>query len=436
MNRVCNEIRRSFMRLLQHQSFQKWFAGEKCEPGDYLIVNNSFIFRDVKTKKSNYYICAIAENNKDISTNPQIISTEPFNSDFKRFSKRSTNLPDRINLDEAVLRELKKIGQIIFVLIGEIHEIPITEQVGHKAFHCIEWDPSANQPFLVLGDKIIVRAIHNEEAIWSAIEHHYQSVGQDVPKDLREAIGATLDRLQDNAIAEVEIPALGTKHAKGLIAAIVESLMGQRDQYKQHLHTFLETNDSSSFNEILRISYNFTSDITNLIRLIVSICDLKPIVLWGTIAEHFALSEALRNLPWMTSRNKPSLSNYERIVADARNYTFHHLFPFRKTLKIPLPDTALQGAELRIFSEHSRKKQNRLSYPDEEIVNVLKEFTRAREQFPSIRFWQQNLQVIDATIELFKSTSDFIKVLHADISDIRSIQSIADGINHGYQQRY
>jgi hypothetical protein len=146
--------------------------------------------------------------------------------------------------------------------------------------------------------------------------------------------------------------------------------------------------------------------------LIVSICDLKPIVLWGTIAEHFTLSEAFRTLPWTRSRNKPSMKNYFSTVADARNSAFHHLFPFRKSLDVILPEKALRDVSLRFFSEHSRRKENRLDYQDKQLADVLLEFTRARDRRAPAQFWYKNLEVMDATIQLFVSTCDFLKTLY------------------------
>ena len=416
MSRMCDAIRQSVGRLLGHPGFQQWLPTETPEAGDYIIVNNSFVFRDVKTKKSDYYVCLVVDSSENICPDPKIATGVRLNSDIKRFSGRSKNLPALIELEQAVATQRAGIGQIVFLLIGEIRDVALTESVEPFAF-TIKWDTSSSQQVLISGNEIIVSEIYDEEAIWLAIEQYFQSSGQDVPAGLREAIGAALDRLQNNAVAEVVIPPLGTSPSREEITdAIVKVLKDQRDQYEQVLNQYLSGRNASEFNEILRISYNFASDATTYIRLIVSICDLKPIVLWGTIAEHYALSEAFRSLPWTRSRNKPSLANYERTIADARNSAFHHLFPFRKTLRVPLPDTALAGAELYIFSEHPRKKENRLRYRDEQLIEVLTEFTRAREHRPSDRFWEQNLQVMDATIELFRRTSDFLKIIHTEIN--------------------
>jgi hypothetical protein len=109
----------------------------------------------------------------------------------------------------------------------------------------------------------------------------------------------------------------------------------------------------------------------------------------------------------------PSLGNYQRTIADARNSAFHNLFPFRKSLSVPLPEAALGTPELRIFSEHTKKSENQLTYRDKELVDVLLEFTRARERRVSLSFWEKNLAVMDAAILLFQRTNEFLKALAA-----------------------
>jgi hypothetical protein len=126
----------------------------------------------------------------------------------------------------------------------------------------------------------------------------------------------------------------------------------------------------------------------------VSICDLKPIVLWGTIAEHHALSVAFNQLPWARSKRKASLKNYQQAIADARNSAFHNLFPFRKALRVPLPETAIGAPQLQIFSEHAKKSSNELTYTDKGLVDILVEFTRVRERSLPVSFWERNGEVM------------------------------------------
>ncbi len=420
MSDVCTEIRKSINNLLEHPSFKNWLANEKPEEGDYILVNNSFVFRDVKTVKSEYHICLVVDGNGHIIPDPKIVTGIRLNVDLKRLSNRIKSPLKIIDISQAVSNELAKIGYIVFLLIGQIEDVALTETIGHSAFKSITWDPSASQSVLVSNASIIVKEVHDEESIWEALQKYFQSNNQNIPSGLREAMGIALTKLQDQATAEVEIPRFGTQPGKGITDTIVQVLKEQRVVYKTALEGYLHAKESNQLNEILRIAYNFACDATEYIRLIVSVSDIKPIVLWGTIAEHYALSEAFRNLQWMRSQSKPYLSDYERTIANARNSAFHNLFPFRKTLRVPLPEMALQGAELRIFSEYSRKKENQLTYQDKALVDVFMEFTRAREQRLSDRFWQQNLLVMDATIALFEKTCDFLRVLHAEMSTYSS----------------
>jgi len=412
MNEVASEIRENVRALLKHNGFQDWKAQERLEPGDYVVVNNSFVFRDVKTVKSNLYLCLEVADSGELKSEPKIASDVRLNSDFKRFSVRSQNLPPVHELNDAVSDQIQRIGRLIFLLIGKVQERVVDAAIDHAAFDSISWDPSLNDDISISDRRIKVREVHDEERIWESIEEHFRAQSQDIPSGLREALGVALDKLQDRAEAEVEIPSFGMRVEGGITDAIVHVLREQRDCYSEALDRYLVASDPSVLNEILRIAYNFASDATAYIRLVVSICDLKPIVLWGTIAEHYALSEEFQHLSWVRSRNKPSLKNYEGIISDARNSAFHNLFPFRKTLSISLPADALQGARLRIFSEHRRKKENELTYQDKELVDVLTQFTRAREQRPSDHFWRQNLRVMNATIALFERTSEFLKLIH------------------------
>ncbi len=416
MGEVLARICQSVARLTAHQGFQTWLASERPNTGDYLLINNSFVFRDLKSVKSNRYLCLVVGENRAPEAEPRIATDVRFNTDFKRFSVRSQNLPSLTNLDTAVQEEMGAIGQLLFLLIGRVQDrVVLTETIQHEAFPSISWDPSLGSQVRISEGLIGIGEVHDEEAIWEAVEGYLRSNQQDIPSGLHEAIGIALDRLQSQAVAYVEIPAFGTRPTDGITDAIVQVLREQRDRYKQVLSQYAHGQDPAALNEILRIAYNFASDATGYIRLIVSVCDLKPIVLWGTIFEQYSLSETFRHLPWNRSRNKPSLGNYELIISDARNSAFHNLFPFRKTLHVPLSDAALRGVELRIFSEHARKKDNRLTYQDKELVDVLTEFTRARERRVSDHFWRQNLQVMDATTALFSRTSGFLKALHTEI---------------------
>jgi hypothetical protein len=410
-----NVVIDSVRRVTESSAFTAWLSSESVNAGDLILINNSFVFRDVKTTKADAFL---SYRVTDDGRAPEIVISRGvrFNVDFKRLAASSQNLPASQGLGEAMQSQMSELGHLVFLLIGEIDDTErIATEIGHAAFNEIVWDPTVTESCRVEDDQIIVSRTDDEELLWATVQAHYDTAGEPPPDGIREAFGVALDKLQDQAIARVRIPDPGDALSTGITDRVLTVLGEQRDEYASAIDEYEQNGDqaSSRLNDILRIAYNFSSDATGFLRLIVSLCDLKPIVLWGTIAEHHGLSEAFNALPWSRSKRKPSVSNYQRTIADARNSAFHNLFPFRKSLSVPLPDAALGAPELRIFSEHAKKSENQLMYRDKELVDVLLGFTRARERRVSLSFWKKNLAVMDAAILLFQRTNEFLKVLGA-----------------------
>lgn len=414
INDIIASIEQSIQRLVAQSAFVDRLNEEPISAGDNVVVNNSFVYRDVKTVKSEKYLALSVDDQKALQPRASIATGLRINLDLKRLGKKSQNFT-LMPLEDAVKDEIAHLGELLFILIGEIEDATVlTQEVDHSEFESLIWDPAAAQSVTLDGKRIIVGDTYDEEPLSQAISDHYQAIGKEIPDCLLDALGVALDKLQDGATARLLLPTAGGTIGPGITDSIIEVLKEQRSQYATSLARIGgdPKDEAAAMNEILRIAYNFASDATTYLSLIVSVCDLKPIVLWGTIAEHFALSEAFKRLPWTRSRNKPSLKNYTLTISDARNSAFHNLFPFRKSLNLALPQSALQDAQLRIFSEHTKKKDNKLNYMDRELVDILLEFTRARERRVPPRFWRQNLAVMDATIDLFLQTSRVLKSLH------------------------
>jgi len=416
MKTVVEAISTSASNLLKHPSCSAWFKSRVLNENDFVLVNNSFVYRDVNTVKSGKYLAFRVLSNGALKKRPQIATWSRINVDFKLIKGKSKNLPNLLSLESVVENEIKALGPLVFILIGNVEDNVILEQVlNHSTFDAVVWDPSLTETARIDGSLIVVRDTYDEEAVFSNVASFLRDRREQVPNGLKEAFGVALDALQDQAVANLNIPLDTLPKGKNMTDDIVEVLLEQKSNYEKALEKCNgePLKDPTAYNEILRISYNFAGDASTFLGLIVSICDLKPVVLWGTISQHYRLSEAFRDLPWTRSRYKPSLKNYISTVADARNSAFHDLFPFRKSLNVLLPETALQEVSLRFFSEHSRRRQNQLIYQDKEFVDVLLAFTRARDRRAPPRFWHKNVQVMDSLIELFKSTGAFLKLLHS-----------------------
>src|SRR5437773_1689297 len=126
---------------------------------------------------------------------------------------------------------------------------------------------------------------------------------------------------------------------------------------EDHLNTYkanisrIDT-DPKAMTEILRISYNFVSDVNKLLTLVINLCDLKPVILWLTLSKYINLDNKFKDLPFGFSKKKASLSDYESIVKNARNKSFHQLFPFNKALRFELE--ALEKVSVTIFSSYTK----------------------------------------------------------------------------------
>lgn len=405
-------------RLVALAPFQDWWKKQALKAAGLIVVNNSFEFREVETNKSDSYLTFEVDDAAKIVFPPVVASGVRMNLDF-RYQPSTFKGPaiSTRTLRSAVAEQKKQLGELLFVLIGEIDDtVVVSEPVGHAAFSVMEWDPNQAQVAVVNADRIQVGRVDDEDAVWRVVEASYEGPGQAIPNGLREAVGVALDKLQERALAKLLIPKakdrLGAR--PGITDQIVVALEQQLAEYESALTQLRAAPGATAAqNDVLRLAYNFASDASGYLKLIVSVCDLKPIVLWGTLSYHVALSEAFRDLPWTRSRNKPSMTHYIDTVSDARNSAFHNLFPFRKSLNVQLSQGALTDAELTIFSEYGRRNSNALYYRDKPLVDVLTAFTRARERRLTPRFWQQNREVMASAIELFKATSSFVKELHA-----------------------
>lgn len=418
MKRIKSMINASVEKLRRHPGFIGWLKSHSISRDDIILVNNSFVYRDVKTVKSDKYLAFSALRKGALRKIPKVATWGRINADFKLLKASSQNLPNLESLDSAIEDQLESLGNLVFVLIGEVEDTIILEQeLGHSQYEAIIWDPKLSEPFRIEGSKILIREAYDEDMVITGINGTYRDRGEAVPVGLLDSVGAALDNLQDKAVASLRIPIDSTPSRNTMTNDIVKVLQEQKTNYSNAL-AICEgdpSKDHSAYNEILRISYNFAGDASTFLRLIVSICDLKPLVLWGTIAEHYSLSERFQKLPWARFKGKPSLGKYITTVSDARNSAFHDLFPFRKSLDVSIPENTLQNISLRLFSEYSRKKENQLIYEDRELVDVLLAFTRARERRAPSRFWYQNADVMESTIRLFESAGNFLTIIFEEL---------------------
>lgn len=422
MNTIVDLIQNNILKIVDHPAFREWEKEwnkkAKGAPGDIVLINNSFIYRGsgLKTTKSKKYIGMLVNKNREIILAPVVatMKNKGINNDIKEISRKAAIFPSVKSLEDSVKAEMERLGLIIFILISSVEDTKIFE-VPFKSnhFNSITWDPKKRVRTSFKRKYIYIKDIQDEQSIWEDIENYYAKHSWETSKNMKDEFIQSIEQLRSEAFAYLVFPEQEGDFKKCLTDSIINVLKNQCKEYKKYLkETKVNANNLEAHNEILRIAYNFAGDALKYLQLVVSICDLKPIVMWGTLYEHFALADAFRDLPWTKSKYKPSLASYAKIIGDARNKAFHKIFPLEKTLKVKLPETAFQESTLTLFSEFTNKKNNTLDFSDKELVDVLLDFTRTNLTSVPTGFWDRNLVVMESATELLEKTCEFLKMLY------------------------
>jgi hypothetical protein len=381
-----------------------------------IIINNSFLFRDnVDTIKSKKYLAIYPDINPVTNNSCFIIEGFELKKDFILVDRNDKKIKKIVNITQGIQDEIKELGEIVFVLMGEIDlNICIQKEIDHSTFKYVLFKPSLSESIKIENDSIYCNSLDDEYKNWELIEKELKTLKHtdDIINKLKLVIGKAFDDLKKEAYLNLIIPQKFDKNTKYFLDLINDSIIEQKNNYQNFiakLNSAVEDRQNI-LNEILRISYNFSDDALTLIRLVISVCDLKPIILWCTFFEHFKLTNSIKNLPWSKQETKPSLKNYIETIKKARNKSFHRLLPFSKAFEIKLPNNSIKDISLRIFSEYTSKKLNKLEYKDKELVEVLIEFTRTSEEIVSDEFWIKNFDVLNNTVNLIKLTADTIRL--------------------------
>ena len=389
-------------------SFKDWLKNEPVSPAhnQFVAINNSFIFREsIKTVKSAKYIAFKISPTKTFDTKKiYIVEGIAFNSHFKLYTLTTNH--KKTKLEDAIKDELKEIGEVLYTIVGEIQDVnDISEPLSNAHFKKITLSPTLSTDFEIAGDEILIKDYSDREEIWKKIEAHCNSNTLDIADNLPSSIDRAITIFQNNAYSTLSVPKKFNATTKYLLDKISIVIEDHLKTYKTNISK-IDT-DPKAMIEILRISYNFVSDVNKLLALVINLCDLKPIILWLTISKYFNLDNKFKELPFGFSKKKASLSDYESVIKNARNKSFHQLFPFNKSLRFELD--ALEKVSVTIFSNHGKKDGNKMTYKDQELYDLLRGFTRVNEQVVSKNFWIKNEEVMKAVHELINATSEGIK---------------------------
>lgn len=405
---LCIQIIAEIEKIVATQQFKEWLSLETLSTttNQFIAFNSSFIFREnIKTVKSQKFLAFdISNKGKFDLKKIYVVEGINFNSHFKVFNLLATH--KKTSLKDAVKEEINEIGEVIYTIVGEIHDInKISENITDINIKKITLNPNATIPFEIVSDEIIIKEYIDRENIWSQIKVQYTANGWHVSENLPGMIDRAITNLQSNAYSTLKIPKNFDAQTNYLLDKISLVIDEHIKTYKTNIEK-IDT-DEQAMIEILRISYNFVSDVNKLLSLVINLCDLKPIILWLTISNYINLDNKFKDLPFGFSKKKASLSDYESVIKNARNKSFHQLFPFNKSIKFELD--SLKQVSVTIFSNFTKKDGNKMTYKDQELYDLLRGFTRVNEEVVSTNFWIKNEFVMQAVYELITETSEGIK---------------------------
>lgn len=416
-NRITRAVNAAVQEMAKKDDSLGQAAGraQDCQ----LLLNSSFLYRDKQTVKTlqspRRLVARMALRGGQLHADQVRITNEPsIRTHYKILAPEDVS--DAISVSDAVGQELRAIGDLVFVLIGAVKGLRRSAtKVESRRITELRLDPSVADPvsWVEAGVYSAKKIVPIEELV-SRIAQDFEAQGGLTAAE-RGEIARAYDLLVDAATTDVVIPSRGSRvTGQTILGRIVASLREQFVEYGTALTAHeRDKEDKQAFNEVLRLAYNFSTDVLPLIHLFMSICDLKPLVFWCTVDKQWKLYESFAALPWSTLGRKEKLAEYQSIVAQARNYAFHHILPFDSTIEANLSHLDVRAEVIRLFSQYGQKQGRGIRLKDQALADVLSEFSRAKERPVSTVFWKENLGVMGSACELAQGVLDTLLGIHS-----------------------
>lgn len=384
----------------------------------HLILNSSFLYRDkrsVKTHQSTKRL-VIRLNMSGRRARPDVLSIidgAPFKAHYRLLSAK--DIAGLIPLQDAISQELASVGDLIFVLIGTVKGLrPCAKSADCDAVKELRLTPSLPTEFQRVSAGVYAfKRIVPVEDLLTQIGHDLNAEGGLSENDGRE-IAKAYDSLLDDATTDVIVPTDKIISPKDTtLGKITTSLRAKAREYGAAVKELQHApEDQHALNEVLRIAYNFSTDVLPLLSLFTSICDLKPVVFWCTIDKQWGLYRAFATLPWSALGRKEKLEEYQSIVSEARNSAFHHVLPFDATIEVDLSNLDVRAEKIRLFSPFGQKQRRGVLLRDQELADVFAEFSRARQRPVSNAFWLANVKVMESACQLAEGVLESLILAH------------------------
>lgn len=421
INKLSALVLSNALEITKQDTFKDVVSSIPGKANGIIAINNSFILRPnfIKTNKNEKFLFFRVTSGMPDFSEIGVCKPTDFNMDFKFFHSKQSSYFQMFGLEKEIEKEIMELGQLIFFLIGEVVEEPCSIPIDSPHIVELKYDPLATHTDLIVDNgvgSIVINQLSDPASVWKVISAKFGLFPDLNIGAFEKRFDHSFEKLQNEAILVMNMPGSTTKRSSNsFIQQLINSICKQQTLYELALENCISRRDQNdaSLRELMRISYNFADDAMKILKLIVSLSDLKGIVLWTTLIDQYILVESIRNLPWIKSDKKPSPDNYINEIKGARNHAFHNLFMFDRTIIADLSGISVGAKKLTIFPSHSqRKKAVAFDYQDREIIEVLSEITRATETVVTLEFWAKNLEVIKAFIKLLESLDNALWLLN------------------------
>jgi hypothetical protein len=398
--------------LIESSAMQQWRDTNRLHPGDLVIFNNSFLYREglAARSKNPRYLCARMSNDVVPVGSPSIARPNRLNSRFKRVPAQQVDDFGLTSLHVAVTEEIDRLGKIAQVLVArigddEMVEVKLSDSLGLQT---LRFDPTLGRVANIEDEVVSVNRLDDIDVVWQAIETEMTGGNLSGLDQLAAGFEVAFGELRESAGRPVMIDEFALD-GSCILGSVIDRVEEQVVRYSNALDAYhADPNDIDALNELLRIAYNFADGTKDLLSLVVGLSDLKPILFWLTAGAQSRLADSFANLPFgMVGTAKPSFERYRTVISSARNRAFHDVFAFGRPFHVRLPGDAFRSAELRMFQEYTKRTTKAgLDFEDKELVDLLAGFTRVSERAVPLGFWEKNLHVMEAVADVVRALRD------------------------------
>lgn len=404
--------------LLASDAFDAWKGAETLQVGDLIACNNSFLYRDDRsTTKSAYYLGIEVGNGPNFTLPPVVVmANSRINSQFKRLAARERPKYEIADLDTALGEQLLGLGSIVFSLAGRIGEpeaaaVPLARVPGLDLLMYVSGQSS---PAVVSGSVVMLGTVADLDGSWAAVQDAVAETDGIDTGALSDAFEEGFHALQEASTRPVDLADVN-EDAPSILSNFLERMDEQVEAFSTTLGQHQRNPDNKDvYNELLRVAYNFADGARAFLRLMVGVCDLKPVLSWLTVFEQVELAHRFERLPFaLVGKGKPSLERYRSVIADARNQAFHDLFAFDHPFSVKLPGGALRSPVLHLFREYAKRGASALNFEDRGLVDLFASLTRTPERPVPVGFWQGNAEVMAAVVDTVRALRRALVVVGA-----------------------